>query len=102
MPISLARPSPQNAARDWALLCSVHAQALRLSADGASVLQAERAVIEYGAATGLERAAEAWRTGDYGLARVWMNAAAAQLANALIEVPWADEDPAARPPGRTH
>jgi len=85
MAVRFGRPPPQT---DWALACSVHAQALRLSADGASPLQAERAVVEYGAAVALEKAADYWRTGDHELARMWMRAAGSQLAAALIDVPW--------------
>lgn len=88
MGISLARPSPQPVVCDWALLCSVHASALRRSADGANPLQAERAVVEYGAAVALDRAADYFRSGDHELARVWVRAAGNQLAAALIEVPW--------------
>lgn len=88
MAISLARPSPQTAAQQWATLCSAHATALRQHADGASPLQAERAVTEYGAAVALDKAAAHWLTGDHELGRVWLRAAENTLAAALIPVPW--------------
>jgi hypothetical protein len=100
MGIDLARPSPE---REHALLCSVHAQALRRSAEQASPLQTERAVLEYGAAAGLERAAHHWLAGERELAQGWMRAAANVLAAALIDVPWCNTTgrPAARPDGGT-
>ncbi|MFF9265784.1 hypothetical protein [Streptomyces longwoodensis] len=100
MSIKLARPSPE---QEQALLCGVHAQALRLSAEGASPLQTERAVLEYGAAAGLERAAHHWLSGEHDLAQGWMQAAANVLASALIDVPWCNATgrPAARPDGGT-
>jgi hypothetical protein len=101
MAISLARPSPRSPAQQWAVLCSTHAQALRLSADGASQLQAERAVVEYGAAVAMDKAAVYWSNGRPELARVWMRAAASQLAAVLIEAPWHESArPPARPAGR--
>lgn len=89
MGVSLARPSPErDTQQQWALHCSTHAQALRMSANQASPLQTERAVVEYGAAVALERAAGLWLDGEGELAQVWMRSAANVLAAALIEVPW--------------
>lgn len=89
MGISLARPSPPPPLTDqWALTCSVHAQALRLGAAQASPLQAERAVVEYGAAVAMERAATHWHQDEQYEAQVWMRAAEHALSAALIPVPW--------------
>jgi predicted negative regulator of RcsB-dependent stress response len=88
MALNLARPSPQEAHQQWAVHCATHAQALRTSAERASTLQAERAVTEYGAAAAMDRAATLWSEGAREDAQAWMNAAGAQLAAALIPVPW--------------
>jgi hypothetical protein len=68
--------------------CALRAQTLRSSADAASPLQSERAVVEYGAAAALERAAHMWADGSHGDARSWMAAAENSLVAALVPVPW--------------
>lgn len=88
MGVSLVRSAAHEAREQWSAHCSAHAQALRLSAEGASPLQAERAVVEYGAAAALDRAAGLWLSGDDRAAQAWVAAAGAQLAAALLPVPW--------------
>ncbi|MEV6401078.1 hypothetical protein AB0M39_40950 [Streptomyces sp. NPDC051907] len=69
-------------------VCALRAQTLRRSADQASPLQAERAVLEYGAAVALDRAASLWADCADGQARSWMAAAENALAAALVPIPW--------------
>lgn len=72
----------------WIGLCGLRAASLRKEAERANSLQTERAVIQYGAAAALERAAHAWASGEESDARSWMAAAENTLAAALVPVPW--------------
>lgn len=93
MGVRLDRPPPPppplgSLEMQWVGTCALRAQTLRHRADAASPLQAERAVVEYGAAAALERAAHLWSQGDQGEALAWMAAAEHTLRGALIPVPW--------------
>jgi hypothetical protein len=83
-----AAPPPDTVEVLWIGTCGVRAQALRGSAMGASQYQAERAVIELGAAAALDHASYLWAGGRDGEAVAWMRAAENVLASALIPIPW--------------
>lgn len=73
---------------EWISVCGARASQLRASATSASALQAERAVIEWGAAAALDQAAFLWAAGNDEHATALMRAAEATLAWALIPAPW--------------
>lgn len=81
-------PEPGTGEMRMIAACALRAQALRRAADQASPLQAERAVVEYGAAVALERAAHMWADGADSDAQRWMAAAQNSLSAALIPIPW--------------
>lgn len=81
-------PGPDTGEMQMIAVCALRAQALRRRADSASPLQVERAVVEYGAAAALERAAHLWADREDEDARQWMAGAENTLVAALIPVPW--------------
>lgn len=68
--------------------CALRSQSLRHAAEAATPLQAEHAIVQYGAGAALERAAVAWSRQERDVAQAWERGAESQLLLALGCVPW--------------
>lgn len=86
--MTVTRPSAGHSSYERELQCALRSQTMRHAAEAATPLQAERAVVQYGAGAALERAAVAWSQRDEEVARTWERAAESQLLLALIPIPW--------------